>query len=201
MRNTNVQNPRPNAPRMKTRTPRPFSPMVFRARAVIHFTLSRWAVDGSGRPRGLGRSTTPRAVSALGVEDIDQLARPVLAGEPQEDPLEAHRAGVPGCAEVGHRARGANHAALDNGDAITHSLGDLQRVRGHHHRVSASRVLAEEIFEDARRLGVEPDHRLVDDDDFRTVYERAGDDQLLAHTVAVALDELVAPFLEVEQRQ
>ena len=52
-----------------------------------------------------------------------------------------------------------------------------------------------------RRLRIEPDHRLVDDDDVRTVHERARDDELLPHAVAVALDQLVAPFLEIEQRQ
>ena len=33
------------------------------------------------------------------------------------------------------------------------------------------------------------------------VHEGAGDDQLLAHAVAVALHQFVAPLLEVEQRQ
>src|SRR5262245_16671337 len=102
MRKTNAQKPSAKPPRRSIRAPRPFSPIVFRARAVIHFTLSRCAVDGSGSPRGLGRSATPSAGSALGVEDIDQLARRVLAGESQEDLLETHGAGFRGCAEVGH---------------------------------------------------------------------------------------------------
>ena len=33
------------------------------------------------------------------------------------------------------------------------------------------------------------------------MHERARDDELLAHAMAVALDQLVAPFLEIEQRE
>src|SRR5689334_166904 len=71
----------------------------------------------------------------------------------------------------------------------------------HHDRMPAACVLAEEILEDLRGFGVETDHRLIDDDDFGAVYERARDDQLLTHSVAVALDQLVAPLLEIEQCQ
>jgi hypothetical protein len=67
--------------------------------------------------------------------------------------------------------------------------------------VSPPRVLAEEIFQDLGCLRIEADHRLVHHDHRRAMHEGAGDDQLLPHPVAVALDELVAPFLEVEQRQ
>ena len=67
--------------------------------------------------------------------------------------------------------------------------------------MSATRVLAKQILENARRLRVETDHRLVDDDHLGAMHERARDDELLPHAVAVALDELVAPLLEIEQRQ
>src|SRR4051794_23539604 len=183
------------------RTPRPFSPAALRARAVIHFTLNRCAVDGSGSSFGLERSATASAVSALGVEDIDQLARCVLSSESEEDLLQAHRARVRGRAEVGHRTGGANDAALHDRDSVAHRLGDFQCVGGHHDRVSTPRVLAKEVLEDARRLGVETDHRLVDDDYFRAMHKGARDDELLAHAMAVALDELVTPFLEVKQRE
>ena len=63
------------------------------------------------------------------------------------------------------------------------------------------RVFAEQILENARRLRVEADHRLVDDDHLGPVHERARDDELLPHAVAVALDQLVAPLLEIEQRE
>ena len=86
-------------------------------------------------------------------------------------------------------------------DAIAHRLGDLERVRRHHDRVAATRVLAKEILENARRFRIEADHRLVDDDHLGAMHERARDDQLLAHAVAVALDQLVAPLLEIEQRE
>ena len=104
-------------------------------------------------------------------------------------------------AQLVHRSAGANHAALNDPDAIAHRLRDFERVRRHHDRVAAMRVFAKEILENARRLRIETDHRLVDDDDLGAMHERARDDQLLPHAVAVALDQLVAPLLEIEQRE
>src|ERR1051326_40933 len=71
----------------------------------------------------------------------------------------------------------------------------------HHDRMTAARVFAEEIFEDLRGFGVEADHRLIDDDDLGAVHERARDDQVLTYPVAVALDQLVAPLLEIKECQ
>jgi hypothetical protein len=90
---------------------------------------------------------------------------------------------------------------LDDADAIAQCLGDLEGVRRHHDGVPAARVLAKQILERARRFRVQADHRLVDDDDLRLVHERARDDELLPHAMAVTLDELIAPLLEIEQRQ
>ena len=104
-------------------------------------------------------------------------------------------------AQLVHRAAGADRPVRDDRHAIAHRFRHFERVRAHHDRVAAARVLAEQILEDLRRLRVEPDHRLVHDDHFGPVHERARDDQLLPHAVAVALDELVAPILEIEQRQ
>src|SRR5204863_9323316 len=78
---------------------------------------------------------------------------------------------------------------------------DLECVRRHHDRVPAPRVLAEELLQNLRGLWIEADHGLIYDDDFRPMHERAGDDQLLPHAMAVALDELVPPLLEIEQRE
>src|SRR5258706_13509292 len=73
-------------------------------------------------------------------------------------------------------------------------------MSGHHDCVTALQVLTEQILEDSSRLRIEPDHRLVDDDHFGPMNERARDYQLLPHAVTVALDQLVGPFLEIEQR-
>ena len=59
--------------------------------------------------------------------------------------------------------------------------------------------LPEEVLEEARALGVEADHRLVDHDHLRAVHQRARDDQLLAHAVAVGLGELALPGRQLEQ--
>src|ERR1044072_4611228 len=102
-------------------------------------------------------------------------------------------------AQLIHRAERANVSALNDADAIAQRLRDFQRMRRHHDRVTTVRVLAEEILQDARSLRVQPDHGLIHDDDFRAMHEGARDDQLLPHAVAVALDQLVAPLLEIEQ--
>ena len=53
--------------------------------------------------------------------------------------------------------------------------------------------------ERARCLRIEAHHRIIDDDHLGLVDERARDDELLPHAVAVALHQLVTPFLEVEE--
>src|SRR5438034_3521406 len=62
-------------------------------------------------------------------------------------------------------------------------------------------VLAEQVLENARGLRIETHHRLVHDDHLGTMHERARDDEFLPHAVAVALDQLLTPLLEVEQRE
>ena len=167
-----------------------------RARAVSHFGTSRCS-DGS---ESAARRASRRA-RASGIEDLDELARRVLAGEPQEDlssPVRA-RVGAARSSSIVPQARITPPWMI--ADAVAQRLRHLERVRRHHDRVAATRVLAEQILEDARRLGIEPDHRLVDDDHLGPMHERARDDQLLPHAVAVALHQLVAPLLEVEQRE
>src|SRR6185436_7710248 len=106
-----------------------------------------------------------------------------------------------GGAKVVHGAAGTDDAALNDRDAVAEGLRHLERVRGHNNRVPASRVLAEQVLERASRLGIETHHRLIHDDHFGLVHERARYDELLAHAVAVALDQLVTPLLEIEECQ
>jgi hypothetical protein len=162
---------------------------IARARAVNHFGRSSRANDGSGR------------VPTAGLENLDELARPVVARVAQEDLLQPLRSRVGAAPQVVHRATRADRPLRDDRDAVAERLGHFQRVGAHHDRVPASRVLAEQVLEDARRLGIEPDHRFVDDDHLGAVHEGTRDDQLLPHAVAVALHQLVAPRLEVEQRE
>src|SRR5678816_377581 len=197
----NAQKPMPKMARNTQRIALPRSPDAARARAVRYFGTSRCSIDGSGSffPGSTGAPSA--SASRSGVEDIDQRAGSVLARETKEDVFQSGVARFGVGAQLGHRAQGANLSTLNDPDAIAHGFRHFQRVRRQHDRVAAVGVLAEQILEDARRLGIEPHHRLVDDDDLWPVHERAGDDELLPHAVAVALDQVVAPLLEIEQGQ
>src|SRR5258708_235291 len=183
----NAQKPKPMMPRIVKRAPRPRWPASVRARAVSHFGSRTKPSEGSGRD------------PASGIQDLDQLARRVLASESQEDLLESLRAVLSGFAKLRYRAGRANASLRDDGDAIAQVFRHLERVRGHHDRVTAPRVLAEEVLQDSCGLGIQTHHGLVHHDHLGSVHEGARDDELLPHPVAVALNQLVAPILEVEQ--
>jgi len=87
---------------------------------------------------------------------------------------------------------------LDDRDLIAHRLRDFERVRAHEHGAAAIDELPEDVLEESRRFGIEPDHRFIDDDAFGAVNQRARDDELLAHAVAVRLDQLVFPARQLE---
>ena len=79
------------------------------------------------------------------------------------------------------------------------AFGDFQRVGAHQHRAAPLHELAEQVLEQAGALGIEAHHRLVHHDDLGLVHQRAGDDQLLPHPVAVRFGELVLPAAQLEQ--
>src|SRR6266542_814022 len=176
--------------RAAIRTARPVNPSSFfvaRARMLCHLGESRW------RKLGVRISS--------GIEDVHEFAGGVLSCQAQKDLLEPGTTFSRSGAKVVHRSDRANLSVLDDADSVAHRLRDLERVCRHHYRVTAPDVFAEQIFQNPRRLWVEPNHRLVHDDDIGLVPQGAGDDQLLAHPVAVALHELITPPLEIEQRQ
>jgi hypothetical protein len=90
---------------------------------------------------------------------------------------------------------------MDDGKAVAHALGDLQRVGAHQDGAAPLDELAEELLEQPGTLRVEPYHGLVHDDHLGPVHQRAGDDELLPHAVAVGLGQLILPAGELEQLQ
>src|SRR5688572_1900471 len=204
---TNAQKSAPVMPRSAIRAPRPRSPPRARTRAVSHLGRRRWrsGTFGSGATsasvsRDEGRSASASAArAASGIQDLDHRPRRVVTRQSQEDLLETFFASGGVSAEIGHRAACPDLSVLNDGDAIAETLRDLERVRRHHDRVTAARVFAKEILQHLRRLRIEPDHGLVDDDHLGTVEKRARDDELLPHAVAVALHQLILPFEQVEE--
>src|SRR3954454_15712962 len=106
----NTQNSSPIAPSSPKRAPRPRSFAIARARAVSHLGRSRSASGGSGR------------TSASGIQDLDQLARRVLAREAQEDLLQAVGAGFGAAAQLLHRAARADRSLRDDRHAVAERL-------------------------------------------------------------------------------
>ena len=61
--------------------------------------------------------------------------------------------------------------------------------------------LAQDIFDQARRLGVEADGRLIQEENFGIMDQGAGDGDLLLHAVAVAFQQVGGGIGELEQAQ
>src|SRR6266568_1056858 len=152
------------------------------------------AVDSS-----VGVASVASEPSSLRIEHIHRFSRRALSGELEEYLFQA----TPTCslrAQLLNRPDSADFPVLNDRDAVAERLGHLERVGGHHDSVSTPHVLAEQILENPRCLRIQTDHRFIDDDDFGSMNERARDYELLPHPVAVALDQLVCPLLEIEQR-
>ncbi len=88
---------------------------------------------------------------------------------------------------------------VDDGDPITKRFGDLQRVRRQEHRTTVPCEGAEQVFEQPSRPRVEAHHRLIDDNQLRLVNQSRADQDLLTHTVRVALDQFVLPRCELKK--
>jgi hypothetical protein len=72
-------------------------------------------------------------------------------------------------------------------------------VGAHQYGAAAVHEGPEQLLEEARALGVQAHHRLVHHDVLGPVNDRARDDQLLPHPVAVRLDQLVLPVGQLEE--
>src|SRR3569832_1414939 len=131
--NANAQKIVPIVSRIAVRAARPRSFFRARARAVSHF--------GASSVR-----------SSSSIQDLDELSGEPFACQAQEDVLEARDSGLGRRAEVVHGAAGADDASLNDRAPVAARLRHLERVRGHHERMSAARVLAEQVLVRAGRL-------------------------------------------------
>src|SRR3978361_1135865 len=100
----NPQNISPISASNPNRAPRPRSFAIARARAVSHLGRSSRGSAGSGR------------VTTSGIQHLDELARGVLAGEPQEDLLESIGARLRALAQLVHRTARADRPLRDDRD-------------------------------------------------------------------------------------
>src|SRR5256714_989984 len=101
-----------------------------------------------------------RGTGPLCIEDFHRVARGSLTCKSEEDLFEPAPARC-FCPQILDRPDSANLSMLNDRDPVAESFRDLERVRGHHDGVSATDVLAKQILQNARRLWIEPDHRLV----------------------------------------
>jgi len=124
------QNAEPKIARMTARALLVRSVDRVRARAVSHFGLRRWNVDGSGsRSPGFVGCAANDPLIASSIQDVDELACRVLAGQPQEDILETHGPSFGARSEFLHRAARPDHAALDDSNPVAHRFGNFERMR------------------------------------------------------------------------
>ncbi len=88
---------------------------------------------------------------------------------------------------------------MENGDAITEFLGEPKLVRGEHDGLALLvRKARDPVFDGARRLHIQPEGRLVQQQDGWVGDQRCGDRHLLLHTAREAAHGLVPPLPEVE---
>src|SRR5580704_15151557 len=111
------QNRTPSTVKAMIRPVRARPPLRERARAVSHF--------------GERRRTAVRAAPGSAIEDTEQLFHCIVTSQPQENVFQPRGAGDGVGPELIHGPAGANAAAIHDGDAVAHGLGDFERVRGH----------------------------------------------------------------------
>ena len=114
-----------------------------------------------------------------------------LRDESQEGVLEAGVAGTRSNPQLIQPAVGDEPALGHDADAIGHALGDLQNMGRHDHRAAGADALAQHVLHHARRTGVEAGEGFVQDDQPWLMHERAGQRQLLTHS----LGKLRATFI------
>src|ERR1019366_5661981 len=140
----------------------------------------------------LGRAT---ASSKDGVE----IVLDVTASEPEEELLESGVAVVIATTEVVDRAARRELAVPDDADTGAQFLDDLERMGAHQHRPAPFDKAPEDLLEESDALGIEADHRFINDDDLRAMHQCARDDQFLAHAMTVRFGELMLPARQLEQ--
>src|SRR5256712_6756264 len=103
---------------------------------------------------------------------------------------------VPELLKASHRHQ---TAAVDDGKAGAHPLGDLQDMgREEHHLSLLAEVLAA-VFHLAGALRIQAYGGLVEEENLRIVEQRRGQGDLLPHAPGVAGKEVIAPLPEVEE--
>src|SRR6266852_6703943 len=121
-----------------------------------------------------------------------------LRHQSEEGVLEAGAALAGWAAQLLERALGDETAAGDDADAVGHALGDFEDMRGHDDGAAGAHALAQHGLDLARRAGVEPGQRLVEDDQPGLVHQRAGERHLLPHALGERLTAFMAVRAEAE---
>src|SRR3970040_2520873 len=83
------------------------------------------------------------------------------SGEAEEDIFQAALA-LADAAQLIHRSGGDQASLVDDADAIAHAFGDFEDVGRKEHRRAAVSQLAQDVLDQARRLRVESDRRLLE---------------------------------------
>jgi hypothetical protein len=100
--------------------------------------------------------------------------------------------------DVRDAARRERAAPADDRDGVAHSLHLRQEVTRQQHRDAGSAELAHQFADLPDAGGVEAVRRLVEDEQFRLLQQRARDRQPLAHAERVTLHAVVAAAVQAD---
>ena len=169
------------------------------AMATVRARLRRPAVISATQSRQPRRSSWPASqVNVAGrLTGSDRLRRRL--GDQREEGIFQAGGGFPGLAvQFVERAFGDQAPAGDDADAVGHALGDFENMRGHDDGAAGGDALAQHVLDLARRAGIEPGQRLVEDDELGIVHQRAGERHLLPHALGKSLAALMRVRLKSE---
>ena len=122
----------------------------------------------------------------------------MVAGQFQEQVFE-RPAMLHLAAKLLERADRQHPAVIDDADPVGQLFGDRQQVGRHQHRAAGPRLRDEQVLDDPGASRVEPDQRLVDDQDLGVVHQGRGEDDALLHPLRVVLAELVDVVAHLER--
>src|SRR5262249_47735617 len=85
---------------------------------------------------------------------------------------------------------------MDDADASADALGDIEQMRGEEDRRATRGDVTQAVLQISRGPGIEPVHRLVEDQHLWVVYQRARQPELLAHAKRIVDGEFVGSLFE-----
>src|ERR1700722_1887763 len=101
--------------------------------------------------------------------------------------------------QIFHGAAAQEPAAIDDADAVSQFLSNIERVGAQKDRHALMGQLSQESLELADALGIQSHGRFIGNQQFWFVNQSRGEDGPLTHAVRVPFREVIHEFFQVEQ--